>query len=137
MLKDFFNDSQELLINSFTVQKVTIDQNGEEIATDDIPTTDYTVTPTSAEGKNGFELQFEKDINSAYKIVYKTKATNRVYDKETIVNEVTTGGKTITGTEDIDQRILFKSNQNANYKDKTVDWTITFNHDRKEMKKSY
>ncbi|MFD1909131.1 collagen binding domain-containing protein [Paenibacillus rhizoplanae] len=37
--------------------------------------TEYTITtPPSQTGKTGFKLQFSNDINSAYKIVYKTKS---------------------------------------------------------------
>ncbi|GGA20614.1 SpaA isopeptide-forming pilin-related protein [Psychrobacillus lasiicapitis] len=133
LLKDFFNGSQELINDSFQVQEITINENGNESGSKDV-STGYTITPKTMDGKNGFEFQFNQGIQSAYKITYKTKATNRVFETEEIVNIVSSDDKQSTGKQTINQRILFKSNQNANYKNKTVDWTITFNHDRQEMK---
>jgi len=134
LLKDFFNNTQELLVDSFVVKKITINKDGNEVGSGET-VSNYVTTPKSEGGKNGFELQFNENINAAYKIIYKTKATDRVYDKETVVNHVTIGdGKEVPGKQDINQQILFKSHSNANYKNKTVDWTIEFNKDSHEMK---
>lgn len=133
LLRDFFNESQELIQDSFVVKKVTLDADGKEIALEDI-NSGYTITPKSENDKNGFEFQFDDDINSAYKIIYKTKAIGRVIGIEEIVNTVTTvDGKQATGKQNINQQILFKTNSLANYREKTVDWTITFNNDSHEM----
>ncbi|MBO1914784.1 hypothetical protein J4G37_59405, partial [Microvirga sp. 3-52] len=61
------------------------------------------------------------------------KATDRVFEGENIVNKVSTEQNDGKGEQWIDQQILFKSHGNANYADKTVDWTISFNHDAQKM----
>ncbi|WP_179104318.1 SpaA isopeptide-forming pilin-related protein [Virgibacillus proomii] len=134
LLKDFFNGSQELIENSFVVSKITIHENGGETSAEEIVKgTDYTVTPKQQGDQTGFHLQFTEDISSAYKILYKTKASERVFDQETITNTVNTGDHETTDNQTIDQVILFKSHGTPNYKDKTMEWSVSFNHDKQKM----
>nr|WP_249316973.1 SpaA isopeptide-forming pilin-related protein [Bacillus sp. FJAT-50079] len=133
ILSDLFNGSQELIADSFVVHEMSIDKDGN--ATEKAEFNNFGVTSKSEGGKNGFDFQFKQDISAAYKIVYKTKASDRVFDgEEEIINDVTYDGKTVQGTQPIGQQILFKSHGKPNYKDKTIEWTITFNHDNYEMK---
>ncbi len=132
LLKDFFNGSQELVEDSFEVREITLNENGKEVGKGKF-VTNYTVTPRQQDGKNGFHLQFNEDISSAYKIVYKTKASERVFDGEEIINTVNSGEHTDEGKQQIGQMILFKNHSNPNYKDKTVEWQISFNHDSQKM----
>ncbi len=132
LLKDFFNGSQELVKDSFEVREITLNENGKEVGKGEV-VTNYTVIPRQQNGKNGFHLQFNEDISSAYKIVYKTKASERVFDGEEIINTVNSGEHTDEGKQQIGQMILFKNYKDPNYKDKTVEWQISFNHDRQKM----
>ncbi|WP_238655052.1 SpaA isopeptide-forming pilin-related protein [Paenibacillus piscarius] len=141
VLVDYFNDSQELVKSSFVVYKIQLDQDGKEVGSG-TPVAegaggDYTLSSplTDQTGKTGFKLQFNKDINSAYKIVYKTKVKDRVYGyTETIRNDVTYNGETKGATRDINQRIVNKTYSNVDYLNKTVKWTIEVNKDSKLMK---
>jgi LPXTG-motif cell wall-anchored protein len=135
LLKDFFNNTQELVGSSFVVEKVKIDENGNESGPGEV-FTNYTVTPKSEGNKNGFWLQFNQDINEAYKITYQTKAKDRIFDSEKITNEVEAGDKQATGTKEIYQQILYKSNykDKTDYKEKTTTWGISFNVDSHLMK---
>ncbi|WP_100403553.1 SpaA isopeptide-forming pilin-related protein [Bacillus sp. FJAT-42315] len=134
-LDDLFTNSHQLN-GKFEVYKVTLDANGKEASSELV--SNYTKTDhTDMEaGKNGFKLQFNEDISSAYKIVYQTVTTKQVFDSETIINKVTLSDKTEKiATRNTWQEILKKKNpETANYKDKTVNWTIELNGNNFNMK---
>jgi len=134
VLNDLFNNTQDLIPTSVKVYPVTIDGNGNGIkGAVELASSEYTVTPTTATGLNGFDLKFNNDIHSAYRIEYQTKANGRVYDDTTITNKVTYNGETKQATNDIKQHILHKNYSNVNYANKTVDWTIQINDDSVTM----
>lgn len=133
ILKDMFNNSQDLIPTSVKVYPVTIDSNGKGIKGAELASSEYTVTPTTATGLNGFDLKFNNDLSSAYRIEYQTKANGRVFDDGQITNKITYDGKSETGNRDIKQQILHKNYSNVNYATKTIDWTIQINDDSKTM----
>ena len=131
-LKDSLTDLHQFQAGSLVVERITINENGIETASE---TVDYVDVITV---DNGFELNFTKDINSAYKVTYVTKAKDRVFEGSTITNTVESGeGLEGSASQVMGQQILFKSNSNVNYQDKTVDWTIRFNSDKFEMNDVY
>ncbi|WP_217582280.1 collagen binding domain-containing protein, partial [Lysinibacillus sp. GbtcB16] len=77
--------------DSLRVYPVTFAASGDEELGSPLSDTAYTVTSQTAAGKNGFKLQFLKDVSSAYKIVYKTKASSPVLNNGPITNTVTSG----------------------------------------------
>lgn len=131
MLEDYFNGTQALISDSFQVKEVTIDQNGNEAGTKAFE--NYVVQPQKKDEQNGFTLQFNQDIQSAYLITYQTKATERIFEAEEIINTVTAGKESKQGKQRIDQQILTKSHGTPNYKNKTIPWRITFNKDQQTM----
>ncbi|WP_053215663.1 SpaA isopeptide-forming pilin-related protein [Niallia circulans] len=133
ILKDLFTNSQSLMKESLKIYNVTIDEDGKESVGEEIPASSYTLQEINEDNKNGFKLSFNNDIQTAYKIVYQTKAIDRVFEGETIKNTVISPNETKEASRNIGQRILFKSHGTPNYKDKSIDWTITFNHDQYEM----
>ncbi|MEZ2716176.1 SpaA isopeptide-forming pilin-related protein [Niallia circulans] len=133
ILKDLFTNSQSLMKESLKIYNVTIDEDGKESVGEEIPASAYTLQEINEDNKNGFNLSFNNDIKTAYKIVYQTKAIDRVFEGETIKNTVISPNETKEASRNIGQRILFKSHGTPNYKDKSIDWTITFNHDQYEM----
>jgi len=145
LLKDRFNESQELF-GSIQINKITLGPKGEETVVNPplVEDTDFTVTPVTGEigddGKtkrNGFDLQFDQDIDSAYKIVYKTKAIGRVFDSEKIENVIIEpGGKSVKGEKTIGQVVITKSSSNVDYINKTVKWTIAINGNNFPMEKA-
>ncbi|KUP26062.1 hypothetical protein AWJ19_00825 [Paenibacillus sp. DMB5] len=136
VLTDYFNISQDYVPASLKIFKVKLDQNGS--GTDDgqlTAGTDYTVTtlPDTATTA-GFKIQFNNDIQSAYRIVYDTKVADRVYSGESIVNKVTYNGQTVQASTSTTQRILNKqAPSGVNYLNKTVNWTIKVNEDNRTM----
>ncbi|HDR4603426.1 TPA: LPXTG cell wall anchor domain-containing protein [Bacillus cereus] len=125
LLKDIFDDTHELDVNSIVVKNASYDDKGRLVTGDAV--NNYTVSNK----KNGFDLQFNEDINSAYVITYKTKPTNNVIKDGKIKNIVTAdNGSSKENEAGFQQQNIIKSNNKAetNYKDKTTTWTITVNN---------
>ncbi|MDN3955141.1 SpaA isopeptide-forming pilin-related protein [Sporolactobacillus laevolacticus] len=124
IITDTFDTSKFQYLN-VKVQKVTWNASGVPTSSD--ITSGYHVNSTS----NGFQIVFDQEVTSAYKItydlavkpgaVYIDQGTNFSNTAET--GTVSTGG--ITGH--VDQQSLIKSHSNIDYKKKTVDWTIMVN----------
>lgn len=131
LIEDFFNGTQALISDSIQVKEVTIDQNGNEAGTKAFE--NYVVQPQTKDEQNGFTLQFNQEIQSAYLITYQTKATERIFEAEDIINTVTAGKESEQGKQRIDQQILTKNHGTPNYKNKTIPWHITFNKDQQTM----
>ncbi|KPN12685.1 adhesin [Bacillus australimaris] len=131
LLEDFFNGTQALISDSIQVKEVTIDQNGNEAGSKAFE--NYVVQPQKKDEQNGFTLQFNQDIQSAYLITYQTKATERIFEAEEIINTVTAGKESKQAKQRIDQQILTKNHGTPNYKNKTIPWRITFNKDQQTM----
>ncbi|MCA0117766.1 SpaA isopeptide-forming pilin-related protein [Bacillus sp. RSS_NA_20] len=131
LIEDFFNGTQALISDSIQVKEVTIDQNGNEAGTKAFE--NYVVQPQKKDEQNGFTLQFNQEIQSAYLITYQTKATERIFEAEDIINTVTAGKESEQGKQRIDQQILTKNQGTPNYKNKTIPWHITFNKDQQTM----
>ncbi|WGI63406.1 collagen binding domain-containing protein [Escherichia coli] len=131
LIEDFFNGTQALISDSIQVKEVTIDQNGNEAGTKAFE--NYVVQPQKKDEQNGFTLQFNQEIQSAYLITYQTKATDRIFEAEEIINTVTAGKESKQAKQRIDQQILTKNHGTPNYKNKTIPWHITFNKDQQTM----
>ncbi|MED0935240.1 SpaA isopeptide-forming pilin-related protein [Bacillus mobilis] len=124
-LKDIFDDTHELDANSIVVKNASYDDKGRLVTGDTV--NNYTVSNK----KNGFDLQFNEDINSAYVITYKTKPTDNVIKDGKVKNTVTADNDSSKENEaSFQQQNIIKSNNKAetNYKDKTTTWTITVNN---------
>ncbi|MDP7991662.1 SpaA isopeptide-forming pilin-related protein [Bacillus sp. MHSD_36] len=125
LLQDIFDDTHELDANSIVVKNASYDDNGRLVTGDTV--NNYTVSNK----KNGFDLQFNEDINSAYVISYKTKPTGNVIKDGKVKNTVTAdNGSSKENEVGFKQQNIIKSNNKAetNYKDKTTTWTITVNN---------
>ncbi|SEO27176.1 Collagen binding domain-containing protein [Paenibacillus sophorae] len=132
MLKDLFNDSQELVPESVKVYNVSVDSDGKVAVGSQLAEgTDYTATSASAVGKTGFKLQFMRDVTTPYFIEYKTKNKGRLFDSKRIYNTVTSGTYNAEYNQDIHPVIIYKTVDaaGADYRNKTVDWKITINED--------
>ncbi|MFD6506157.1 SpaA isopeptide-forming pilin-related protein [Bacillus sp. NPDC060175] len=125
ILKDVFDAAHVLDENSIVVKNASYDDKGKLVTGDAV--TNYTVSKK----KNGFDLQFNEDINSAYVITYKTKPTDNVITDGKVKNTVTAdNGSSKENEAGFKQQNIIKSNNKAetNYKDKTTTWTIIVNN---------
>ncbi|MFZ2761176.1 MAG: collagen binding domain-containing protein, partial [Trichococcus flocculiformis] len=114
LLTDTFGSNQKLVYTStpkdgFTVYRVTIDPNtGAETGQEAVD--NYTITKTDT----GFSLQFNDALTSAYKIVYKTTAENRVEAGLSVKNSIIDGfGNKDEATQGIGQQVLLKANNSG------------------------
>ncbi|MDF2925277.1 MAG: hypothetical protein K0R57_4191 [Paenibacillaceae bacterium] len=141
-LEDWFSDNQTEP-SEIKVYPVEFAMNGSNVTTTvrDTPIDpgEYTVTslsdPANRPGQAGIRLTFGSAVSSAYKIVYVTKAKERVYADNppppTVTNTVyfeTKSTEPVVRT--LTSGILTKG-QSVDYSNKTIDWTITFNDDKK------
>ncbi|WP_274648560.1 LPXTG cell wall anchor domain-containing protein [Paenibacillus humicola] len=130
---DLFDDELALVPGSVHVFPVTLDSSGKEILGHEA-TGQFTVTPVTATGKNGFKVQFNSGITSAYQIVYRTKAVDRVINDTTVRNDVTVGsGASYSVTHRLTQSVLAKGVGAIDYQAKTVSWKIDLNKDKQPM----
>lgn len=96
---DYFTTKLEVVESSIVVEVLSYDNDGNEVWTV-VPASEYMVTVNSSElpeGQNGFKFQFNKDINQAYRVNYKTKLTGNLSLDQTLSNTVVgLGQKPIT-----------------------------------------
>ncbi|HEY4599754.1 MAG TPA: Cna B-type domain-containing protein [Cerasibacillus sp.] len=132
-LKDIFGKNQEFVEGSLTVVEVEIDsKTGEEINTIEVSSDKYTVTHTD----NGFDFQFNEKVDKGYKIIYQTRATERVNADGNVTNTISDEYENvIKGGQFISQGIFIKSHDGKpDYNKKETSWTILINRDEQQMK---
>ncbi|UQZ32463.1 cell wall protein [Paenibacillus sp. PK3_47] len=130
VLEDLFDESHELIAGSLKVYPVVLNSAGNAVKGQTLTeNTDYSVTDITAAGKKGFKLQFANDLTSPYRIEYKIKAADRVFEDTVITNTVTEGTYSSSATQLVRPAIIYKNLSGIDYKNKTTDWKITFNFD--------
>ncbi|WP_285108976.1 collagen binding domain-containing protein [Paenibacillus sp. UMB4589-SE434] len=74
VIRDFYTGEQTLVANSLTVHQLNLLGADNKVSVGSlVPEADYSFDSTvKKDGKDGFELSFNKPINSAYRITYKT-----------------------------------------------------------------
>ncbi|MES5952676.1 SpaA isopeptide-forming pilin-related protein [Bacillus fungorum] len=129
VLKDIFDDTHILDETSIVVKNASYDDKGELVTGDVV--NNYTVTKEN----NGFDLQFNEDINSAYVITYKTKPNNKVITDGKVKNTVTAdNGSSKTNEVQFKQQNIIKSHKgDTNYKEKTTNWEMSVNNNNYEL----
>ncbi|KOR76071.1 collagen binding domain-containing protein [Paenibacillus solani] len=126
LLEDRFNTTQELVKDSLTV---TDTQTGAILKEG----TDYHLSPVNSGGEYGFNLVFNQEVSSEYKIDYQTTASERVIEDETVTNSVYANGVTREAKQWMQSLALIKSNTGINYFNKTTTWEIKINQDAYQM----
>ena len=132
---DTYGPEQALVAGSLTVSLVTLDDDGVETGATLVDSDSYTFNEVKDIDDNivGFEITFNDNINSAYKINYQTEPVDRVYGTVTLDNTAEFSGESDGASQTLDQSILSKTHQKVNYSDKTVEWEIVINRDQHEM----
>ncbi|NOU63742.1 cell wall protein [Paenibacillus sp. LMG 31461] len=134
ILTDLFDNIHQLVGGTIHVYKVTLNSSGVPTLAGEVSTDKYTVSVLTGAGKTGFKLQFLEDISSAYKIIYKTKATGPIYEDGILTNKVSTGeNSSTTVTKPYTQVGIVKTRGDVNYQSKIVGWQIVINGDSQEM----
>ncbi|MGG3113701.1 SpaA isopeptide-forming pilin-related protein [Bacillus paranthracis] len=124
LLKDVLDKSHKVDKNSIVVKNASYDDAGKLVTGDNA--TNFTVKETD----EGFDLQFNEDINSAYVITYTSKATNDVIKDGEIENKIIADGKwSQTNKVTLKQQNIIKKHnkKDTDYNKKTTTWTIIVN----------
>ncbi|BCD26237.1 collagen-binding protein [Bacillus cereus] len=124
LLKDVLDKSHKVDKNSIVVKNASYDDAGKLVTGDNA--TNFTVKETD----EGFDLQFNEDINSAYVITYTSKATNDVIKDGEIENKIIADGKwNQTNKVTLKQQNIIKKHnkKDTDYNKKTTTWTIIVN----------
>ncbi|MDA1778081.1 SpaA isopeptide-forming pilin-related protein [Bacillus cereus group sp. BY9-3LC] len=124
LLKDVLDKSHKVDKNSIVVKNASYDDAGKLVTGDNA--TNFTVKETD----EGFDLQFNEDINSAYVITYTSKATNDVIKDGQIENKIIADGKwNQTNKVTLKQQNIIKKHnkKDTDYNKKTTTWTIIVN----------
>ncbi len=84
---------------------------------------------------NKVTYTLKEDTNKAFIFKYKTVAKDGAYITHDgkITNKVLLNGKTTESSQGVYQQVGKKGHGEINYKDKTIDWTITVNADKQEL----
>ncbi|ANS76796.1 hypothetical protein AWM70_21250 [Paenibacillus yonginensis] len=125
-LTDYFNDTQQLVPGSLKVYNVTFGSGGDPVKGSEY--SGFVVEdPAPEEGKEGFSLQFNSDIHSAFIIEYQTKAKEPVFQNTNVNNTVTWGTYEASASKGLEQVFGIKYFDKANYAAQTADWHIDIN----------
>jgi uncharacterized surface anchored protein len=136
LLTDEFDNRQQLVAGSLAVYPVTINPANGSATVSTTPFTGYNLPAyTPGANKNGFALQFNSDVTTAYRIKYQTTAVNRVENPNavTIGNTVKWKGTSQSDSQTINQIIVNKTRGTVDYGNQTVQWTIRLNQDKYTM----
>lgn len=123
VLHDLFDGTHSLVDGSIVVKHVSIDTDGNAVAGDVVPAEDYVVTPVVNGTQNGFDLQFNDGVQTAYVITYETEMTDANADLTTVVNEVETpNAPPKKTTVSVVAHSITKQLVDADYSSKTMKW---------------
>ncbi len=121
ILKDRFNSSQKLVAGS-----VKVYDTNNNVLTEG---TDYTVTTVAPQnGTTGFDLQFNKDVQTAYTIKYSTAPVGQIIQNDTINNTVTAGNTSASASQPIKGLSFVKTLMDANYIRKDATWKLALDN---------
>src|SRR5699024_6569623 len=86
---------------------------------------------------NKVTYTLKEDTNKAFILKYKTQAKDGSYitDNGTIFNKVEIDGKTDESSQGVIQQVGKKTNAGIDYENKTIDWTITINADKQDIRR--
>ncbi|ALQ70840.1 SpaA isopeptide-forming pilin-related protein [Bacillus thuringiensis] len=129
LLKDILDKDHKIDQSSIVVKNASYNDQGQLVTGNEA--TNFTVKETT----EGFDLQFNEDIDSAYVITYTSKAARDVITDGEIKNEIIAdGGSSKTNNVTLQQQnIIKKHNKNAgdtDYNAKTTKWTIVVNDNK-------
>ncbi|MFS0647504.1 collagen binding domain-containing protein [Siminovitchia sp. 179-K 8D1 HS] len=133
-----FKVGNETLNNVFEFENIEIKQV-------DSFNSDGSVGKTSIAPADLFEINIvgnkitytlNKPTTKAFIIKYKTKVKDGAYITHdgTMTNKVSLSGKSSESSQGVSQQVGKKGHGQINYKDKTIDWTITVNADKQDLR---
>lgn len=130
--KDEVTDVFEIISENISIKQVDkFDDKGKAVETSNAKDLfDITI-----EGDK-VTYKLKEDSNKAFILKYKTELKDGAYINKDgkITNKIDLNGKTATGSQGVVQQVGKKTNAGINYEDKTIDWTITVNADKQDLR---
>src|SRR5699024_10214646 len=85
---------------------------------------------------NRATYKLKEDTSKAFIIKYKTKAKDGAYidNDGNISNTIEIRENTKTNEQHVDQQVRVKGNKGIDYENKTIDWEITINADKQDLR---
>ena len=98
-----------------------------------VAASDYTVA--YSDDKKEMTITFTNGLDQAVEIQYGSKITGPINGSTVVNNSVSSDGKTVeTGQNQIGEQGIIKGRNKVDYNQKTVEWNVTINSGRQEMK---
>ncbi|MDA9471007.1 SpaA isopeptide-forming pilin-related protein [Enterococcus sp. 5H] len=134
VITDTLSSNMDLVADSVHIYNVTFGPNGEEIKGAELSTPgDYTLEPNP--NGSGFVVKFTHDIDSAYKIEYKSKVNTIITDPTAVNNSVDVGtGEHGEGSGNANQQNVIKNLTTVDYENNSVNWKVQVNNNHYYMK---
>src|SRR5699024_7714828 len=130
--EDELNDVFEIIEEDIEILQVdSFDNNGNP----DETTSAKDLFDITIDG-NKVTYTLKEDTNKAFILKYKTKAKDGSYitGNGTISNKVEIDGKTEESSQGVIQQVGKKTNAGIDYENKTINWTITINADKQDLR---
>lgn len=123
-------DKIELVEGSLSFQEMAINENGQASTVGEKVSVPPGATLTPKTG--GFEVS-GITTDKAYKVVYKTKVTDRLLDQLRMENTASFGDHEAKNAYNMGQAVGAKSAGTVDYDAKTIEWRIEVNADERQM----
>ncbi|KOP77894.1 hypothetical protein AMS59_14755 [Lysinibacillus sp. FJAT-14745] len=125
VITDTLPGAHKIDTKSIQVFEVTVDENGNEISSNEITSGFHSEAIT-----DGFKLKFDNPVTKAYKIIYDANYDQDFYtgSETPLTNTVVAGKYSTPASHTINENILNKY-RSVNFDTKEITWTITVSAD--------
>ncbi|MDR0169757.1 SpaA isopeptide-forming pilin-related protein [Bacillus paranthracis] len=135
VFQDDIPNGASLKEDSIKVYYLEVDINGNTTRGAEVPKEEYELTSSS----NKLNIAFKKETNKAYEIEYATKITDESvtsFKNNAKVSSDNQGSVAANATVTVSRGTHLKKTSKYNPKTQTIEWTITYNGDQRDIKKA-
>ncbi|TDT79782.1 LPXTG-motif cell wall-anchored protein [Bacillus sp. AG1163] len=135
VFQDDIPNGASLNKDSIKVYYLEVDINGKTTRGAEVPKEEYELTSSS----NKLNIAFKKETNKAYEIEYATKITDESvtsFKNNAKVSSKNQKDVSANATVTVSRGTHLAKNSRYNPKTQTIEWTITFNGDQRDIKKA-
>ncbi|MEG7882397.1 LPXTG cell wall anchor domain-containing protein [Bacillus paranthracis] len=135
VFQDDIPNGSSLKEDSIKVYYLEVDINGNTTRGAEVPKEEYELTSSS----NKLNIAFKKETNKAYEIEYATKITDESvtsFKNNAKVSSDNQGSVAANATVTVSRGTHLEKTSKYNPKTQTIEWTITYNGDQRDIKKA-
>ncbi|WP_220779440.1 SpaA isopeptide-forming pilin-related protein, partial [Bacillus paranthracis] len=135
VFEDDIPNGASLNEDSIKVYYLEVDINGKTTRGAEVPKEEYELTSSS----NKLNIAFKKETNKAYEIEYATKITDESvtsFKNNAKVSSDNQGSVAANATVTVSRGTHLEKTSKYNPKTQTIEWTITYNGDQRDIKKA-